>query len=80
MSAGPVSTDRAPRNRRVQGALRRQPTFPTLRAATVDLTALLLLALVDSVNPSALVVTLMLLARPGGARAVVPYVAGIYVS
>ncbi|MEL6428326.1 MAG: GAP family protein [Planctomycetota bacterium] len=46
----------------------------------MDLTALLLLALVDSVNPSSLVVTLMLLARPGGTRAALPYVAGIYVS
>lgn len=46
----------------------------------MDWPALLALALLDSVNPSALVVTLILLARPGGARAVLPYVLGIYAS
>ncbi|MFT4646800.1 MAG: cytochrome c biogenesis protein CcdA [Glaciecola sp.] len=42
--------------------------------------ALLLIALLDSVNPSALIVTLMLLARPKGASAVLPYVLGIFVT
>jgi cytochrome c biogenesis protein CcdA len=46
----------------------------------MDWYSLLLVALLDSVNPSALVVTLLLLARPKGARAVLPYVLGIFVT
>lgn len=46
----------------------------------MDWPALLLLALIDSVNPSALVVTLLLLARPKGAVAVLPYALGIFVT
>ncbi|MEM8710989.1 MAG: GAP family protein [Planctomycetota bacterium] len=44
----------------------------------MDWPALLALALLDSVNPSAIVVSLILLARPKGGLLVLPYAAGIF--
>ena len=44
----------------------------------MTLASLIALAVVDSINPSAIVVTLALLTRPGHGRAVVVYVAAIF--
>ena len=64
------------------GGLRYAARRPAFRTQTMDtlLPALLSLALLDSLNPSALVVALWLLSRPHSALRLLAYVGGILIA